>query len=493
MLAPRCPVIHRTARRESCSASETFGPAPRVGRGLPIPWVGRPRPLTRKPYSMILNTKTIDPAGNASPRATLVRSLGIAAVFIIPALVMRFSGMDARPVLLLLIYGAAVIGASFLLAWAAEAAQIDVSGGLAIAVLALIAVLPEYAVDLYYAFTSGHNPVYVQYAAANMTGSNRLLMGIGWPVVVLIAVVVARKSTGKPARALDLEPGNRVELGFLLIAGIAAFLIPVSGHIHLIFGVALLAWFGFYLYKLSRGDVEEPDLIGAAAAIGGLPDRARRITVVAMFGVAAAVILACAKPFANSLIDAGTELGVDQFLLVQWLAPLASEAPEFVIAILFAARGKGTAAIATLISSKVNQWTLLVGSLPLAYLLGGGGTTLVLDPRQIEEMLLTPTQTLMGVAVILALRFHRWSAWALLALFVIQFPITSTTGRLILCGAYAVIALGALVVNRGHLLPTLTAPFIRRDLRRHSRTDRDAATVPPNLGIDGGSAPVKRT
>ena len=80
-----------------------------------------------------------------------------------------------------------------------------------------------------------------------------------------------------------------------------------------------------------------------------------------------------------------------------------------------------------------------------------------------------------------------------LALFVIQFPITSTTGRLILCGAYAVIALGALVVNRGHLLPTLTAPFIRRDLRRHSRTDRDAATVPPNLGIDGGSAPVKRT
>ena len=95
---------------------------------------------------------------------------------------------------------------------------------------------------------------------------------------------------------------------------------------------------------------------------------------------------------------AGTELGIDRFLLVQWLAPLASEAPEFIIAIIFAARGKGTAAIATLISSKVNQWTLLIGSLPIAHL-AGGGSALVLDPRQVEEVLLTATQTLMGVAI----------------------------------------------------------------------------------------------
>src|ERR1700694_5182806 len=103
---------------------------------------------------MILNTKQIDSPNAVTPRTTLVRSLGIAAVFIIPALVLRFSGMHATPVVSLVVYAAAVIGASFLLAWAAEAAQIDVSGGLAIAILALIAVLPEYAVDPYSAFTS---------------------------------------------------------------------------------------------------------------------------------------------------------------------------------------------------------------------------------------------------------------------------------------------------------------------------------------------------
>jgi cation:H+ antiporter len=392
---------------------------------------------------------------------TLLRSVLVTMVFIVPALVVRFAGLHPNPVVALAIYGSAVVGASFVLAWAAEAAQIDVSGGLAIAVLALIAVLPEYAVDLYYAYTAGHNAEYTQYAAANMTGSNRLLMGVGWPIVVLVSLAVARKVTGKKTSGLALEPGNRVELGFLLIAGIIAFVIPASGRIHIVLGIALLAWFGFYLYKLTRGGVEEPELIGTAAAIGNLPDRARRMAVITMFVTAAAVILVCAESFAQSLIGAGTELGIDKFLLVQWLAPLASEAPEFIIAIIFATRGKGTAAIATLISSKVNQWTLLMGSLPIAYMAGGGGSALVLDGRQIEEVLLTATQTMMGIALILSLRFHRYTAWALLALFVVQFPITSTWGRLILCGVYAAVAVVGVIVNRNHLLPTLRAPFAR--------------------------------
>ena len=49
-----------------------------------------------------------------------------------------------------------------------------------------------------------------------MTGSNRLLMGLGWPVVVLVSLWVARKVTGEKTDALTLEPANRVELGFLL-------------------------------------------------------------------------------------------------------------------------------------------------------------------------------------------------------------------------------------------------------------------------------------
>lgn len=401
-------------------------------------------------------------AAAAVPSQTLVRSLAITAVVICPAVVVRVVGIHPSPVLGLITYGAAVVAASFLLAWAAEAAQVDVSGGLAVAVLGVIAVLPEYAVDLYYAYTAGHVPEYTQYATANMTGSNRLLMGIGWPVVVLVSLLVARRTTGRNVSTLDLDPSNRVEIGFLMIAGVVAFVIPVTGRIHMAFGVALLVWFGFYLYKLTRGEVEEPELVGTAAALGALSDRARRIVVTALFALAAVVIVTCAKPFAEDLIDAGTQLGIDRFLLVQWLAPLASEAPEFIIAIIFAARGKGAIAIATLISSKVNQWTLLIGSLPVAFVLGGGGTSLQLDGRQIEEIVLTAFQTVMGVALVLGLRFHRWTAWALLGLFIVQFPITSTEGRVLLSGAYAAVAAAALVCNRVQLAPTLLAPFAGR-------------------------------
>lgn len=424
---------------------------------------------------MLATDRPAIPVSTTAPWRTLTRSLVITAVFIVPALVVRIGGLHPDPVAALLIYGGAVVAASFLLAWGAEAAQIDVSGGLAIAALALVAVLPEYAVDLYYAYVSGHNPEYTQYAAANMTGSNRLLMGLGWPVVVLVSILVARKTGAAKSTGLVLEPANRVELGFLSIAGVVAFVIPASGEIHLALGLALLAWFGFYLYKVSHGDVEEPDLIGTAAALGELSDRARRIIVGSLFVVSGAVILLCAKPFADNLVAAGTELGIDRFLLVQWLAPLASEAPEFIIATIFASRGKGTAAIATLISSKVNQWTLLIGSLPLAHLLGGGGSSLVLDSRQVEEVLLTASQTLMGVALILALRFNRGAALLLLGLFVVQFPLTSTTGRLVLCGIYGVITLVGLIINRRNLAATLRAPFfgtaIRHSGHPHSSED----------------------
>jgi cation:H+ antiporter len=72
----------------------------------------------------------------------------------------------------------------------------------------------------------------------------------------------------------------------------------------------------------------------------------------------------------------------------------------------------------------------------------------------------------MGAALILGLRFHRWAAWALLGLFVVQFPITSTQGRVFLSAAYAVIAIVALIWNRRQLAPTLSAPFAGR-AKRH--------------------------
>ncbi|WP_053353991.1 sodium:proton exchanger [Leucobacter musarum] len=411
--------------------------------------------------------------------AALVRRLVLCLTIATPALVLRLSGIHLPAVLELLIYGAAVVAAAFILAWAAEAAQKDISGALAIALLALIAVLPEYAVDLYYAFRSGSDAEYLHYAAANMTGSNRLLLGFGWPLVVIVALFVARRiakrSGGRAAGFLTLPKENRLDIGFLAILAVIAFAIPLMGSIPIWFGVVLIVIFGLYLWRAGQthSDDAEEEFVGAAAIIADMPQRPRRITVVSLFVVSAAIILLSAEPFAEALVESGTALGIDSYFLVQWLAPLASEAPEFIIAVMFALRGMGAAAIGTLIASKVNQWSLLVGSLPIAHFTGGGPAALALDARQVEEFTLTATQTLLGVAIILALRFHWFSAIGLAALFALQFVITDTSGRYVLSAIQAVLAIAFLVMHRRAILPTLAAPFRRTQPSNSVKHDSD--------------------
>jgi len=388
----------------------------------------------------------------------------------LPAVLVRLTGIHPAAPIALIVYGAGVVAASFVLAWAAEAAEVDISGGLATALLALIAVLPEYAVDLYFAHTAGSDPAYTAYAAANMTGSNRLLLGLGWSMVAGLALLIASRRAGRPVRELVLDTGYRRELGFLAIAAGVAFVMPLTGQIHLLLGIGLLGFFGFYLGRAAvSGNHSEPDLVGPAARIGALPTHQRRPLVVALFVAAGLIILASAEPFAESLVASGQTLGIDQFLLVQWLAPLASESPELIVAVLFALRGRGAAALGLLISAKVNQWTLLVGSLPVAYAIGSGSTALPLDGRQVEEVLLTATQTALGVAVLLSLRFPRWAAPALFGLFAVQFAIPGQHGRLMLSLVYAVLAAAVLFRHRDWILPTLAAPF---------RSGRDEVSSP---------------
>lgn len=189
------------------------------------------------------------------PRALISRIL-LCLTIAAPAVVFRTLGFHPHPVIDLIVFGAAVVAASFLLAWAAEAAQKDISGALAIAILALIAVLPEYAVDLYYAFRSGSDPDYAQYAAANMTGSNRLLLGFGWPLVVIVALLVANRGLARGDRrrvsSLGLPGTARPDVGFLAILAVLAFAIPLLGTIPIWFGLVLIAGFVLYLWRASR-------------------------------------------------------------------------------------------------------------------------------------------------------------------------------------------------------------------------------------------------
>jgi len=399
--------------------------------------------------------------------ARLLTPFGLCLLLCAPAVAAVAGVWDPDPISGAVISGAAIIASAFMLGWVGEAAELDLAGGLAVGLLAIVTILPEYVVSVYFAFAAGTDPSMTQYASANVTGANRLLLGFGWPVVALIGFLALRGNKKRSARnpaaskkfGIVVDAESRTDLGFLLISSLIALIIPFTGQLHLLVGILLVLIFAAYLWRQSHAERDEPELEGTAAMVGGLSKWGRRSFIAVVFLLAATIILLCAEPFAHDLIAAGGALGVNQYLLVQWLAPIASEAPEFSLAILFAAKGKPALGLAILISSKVNQWTALAGSLPIAYVLGGGSTALPMDARQVEEFTLTIGQTVMGIGLLLALRFGARAAISLFVLFAVTFVFPDPEVRLWLAGLYFMITAVLFVKHRKLLGPTFRAPF----------------------------------
>jgi len=350
----------------------------------------------------------------------------------------------AEPVRALL-FGVAIVGAAFTLSWAAEAAQVDISAGLALALLALLAVLPEYAVDFVFTYDAGQvyaaegscqvsggsNPCSL--ALANMTGANRVLVGVGWPLVVLVASWAAlrtRRAGGHDSATTSpgevrIEAPLSAEIVYLGIATLYSLTLPLKDTLTLLDAAVLVGIFVAYALRLAKAPATEPDLLGVSKWVGDSGRGRRRGLVLAMFIVAAVIILLTAEHFAESLVNTGTELGIDQFLLVQWVAPLASEAPELIVACLYAWRLKASNSLGTLLSSKVNQWTLLVGTIPIVFALSAGTTDgFPLETSQRFELLLTAAQSLFAVSLLVDLSLTIWGAGGLLSLFLVQFVVS---------------------------------------------------------------------
>lgn len=372
--------------------------------------------------------------------------IGLSIIGTLPAVYFRISGIHLTPGWESTVFGVAILGGAALLAWAAEAAQKEISQALALAFLALIAVLPEYAVDLYFAISAAKDPQYAHYAVANMTGANRLLIGIGWSAVVLLFWLKTRRPV------VHLEPAQSTELSYLIVAAAYAFVIPWKGNISLLDTAVLVTLFGLYLWSSYKAGAEEFEAEGPAATICSLPKTWRRILTISLFVFPAVVILASAERFAEGLVHTGKNLGIDEFILVQWVAPLASEAPEMIAVAIFALKGNGAAALGALVSSKVNQWTLLIGTLPIAYSISLGRVgALPLDGRQMEEVFLTAAQTAFAVALLSRLNISLWGAGALFVLFASQVALPITWVRYGFAFFYIAAALFLFLRNRQRL------------------------------------------
>ncbi len=357
-----------------------------------------------------------------------------------------------------LLSGIAIISAGFILSIASEVAQKDVPRSFATVFLALIAILPEYAVDIYLAYQGGKDPQYAQYALANMTGANRLLVGAFWPIVVL--AVLLSKTSQKILLDIHLEKIA------LVVATIYGFFISLKGSITILDAIILILIFLIYGYFASKQEHHEPDFeFGVQAYISRLPKLKRILTYVSLFIYAAIGILFATKPFAEGLIYIGREIGIDEFFLIQWVAPFASESPEFVIVLILALRGFGSWAMGTLISSEVNQLTLLIAAIPIAFSFGAGSISIFpLDQFQAVEVLLTVSLSLFAITLILDDRFHILEASILFLAFIITFPLKAYHFQISI--VLIILSILNVILNRGLFNILNSFKFIIRSVQR---------------------------
>ena len=395
--------------------------------------------------------------------------------------------------------GIGVLGASFLLTWGAETAEKDVPRAFAIAVLAVLAVAPEYAVDALYAWNAGSGgatasacaeltPATLEQQAtplaeachdanlaiANMTGANRILIGIGWAGIALFTVLRAgagedpsvQRRSGLLADRIRLDRELGLEIVFLLAATLWAFFVPLFGGIDAVDTLVLVGLYVAYIAVVLRGDHDsEEEQIGVPAYLQSFRRPARVATVLALFAYSGVLIFTAVEPFAHGLEEIGLQIGLPEFFMIQWIAPLASESPELIVVVVLVSKARSSAGFNALISSKLNQWTLLIGTIAVVYSLAlGGYGTLPFDEKQAAEIWITAAQSLFAIALIIDFNISMREAVALFVLFISQvivefavirdlvtLPVTTTEVLIGYTVLYVALSLVVLSVRRAAL------------------------------------------
>jgi cation:H+ antiporter len=353
----------------------------------------------------------------------------------------------------------AMIGSAFLVAWGAEAAEFLMSQGLALAVLALIQTLPEFAVEAVIAWKAGKDPHMVHLAIANFTGSLRLLTGLGWPMVYFVAAFSARRR-GQRMGSIVMHDEHAVEVLGLLPPLAYFVVIWAKGTLSLFDSVILFATYGIYLWVLLRmppreetleQDDEIPRVSRWALSFSG---GRRWLAVGALLAGGGAVIFFVAGPFLASMLALATTLGMSQFVFIQWVAPFLSEFPEKTSAFSWARRvTRAPVALVNFVSSNINQWGVLSGLLAVIYCISHGDTSaLPFDDFQRHEILLTILQAFLGWLFLASMDLTAYEAGGLFLLWVIQFAIPSTRiGMMYVYGAWILFELVLLAARKKRL------------------------------------------
>jgi len=367
-----------------------------------------------------------------------------------------------------------ILVSAFLVAWGAEAAQFLISQGLALALLAWLQTLPEFAVEAVIAWEAGKDPARAHLAIANLTGAIRLLLGLGWPMIYFVFAVSGRKTARERLPAIKLDKEHAVEVIGLIPPLLYFLVILAKRSFGWVDAVVLLGLYVAYLWVLFKNPPHDAEKVSSAPAVSRWAYRQRGwrrpAAIIGLFTVGGALLYVTAHPFLESMLAVAGVVGVSQFVLVQWVAPFLSEFPEKVSAFYWARRvTHAPMALMNLVSSNINQWTVLAAMIPLVYGYShlrhfGAWSDFHFDDAQQLEILLTLLQTGLAMLLLFKMEFEWLDATIIVVLWLVQFLRPSLREEVAVAyGLWMVIlVVGYVVGGRPLLAPKLFWETIRR-------------------------------
>ena len=349
----------------------------------------------------------------------------------------------------------AIVLAAMLITWAAECGQFFISQGLALALLAWIQTLPEFAVEGVIALTAAKDPSKIHLITANYTGSLRLFVGLGWPMVYFVSLFYGKRKKGQICSwAIELQDEHSIAILSLLPALLYFLVIYYKGTLNILDGLILSVIYFVYLFLLSKippHDAEEIEDLGRIPKyVMQFKPPINIIWITGFFIAGAMILYFAAHPFLNSMLAIAAFCGISQFVFVQWVAPFLSEFPEKLSAFYWAKKViKAPMALANFISSSINQWTILVAMIPFIYSFGMGKIShIVFDDHQKLEILLTIIQSYLGFLFLASMDFKFFEAVALFLLWLAQFIFPNIRQEIIwVYGVWALIESLRLIKN----------------------------------------------
>ncbi len=331
----------------------------------------------------------------------------------------------------------AVIFSALLIAWAAESAQFFISRGLSLAILAWLQTLPEFAIEGVISWSAGKDPDLIHLVTANFTGAIRILPGLGWPLIFLTAFLFNRFKTGENLKHIELESENSVEVITFLAPVLYFIVIYLKGTLGLIDSIVLIGFYSFYLFSLNKIPPQELENIDEVEPVPRMilacKPFVRNSVIVGLFLMGGIILFFAAEPFLESMLALALTLGVSEFVFVQWVAPFLSEFPEKVSAFYWARRvKKAPMALMNMVSSNINEWTMLAAMIPIVFCISVGGFTEIrFDQFQLVEILLTIVQSLLAFLLLINMKFSWYEALVLFILWAIQLVIPSIREEII--------------------------------------------------------------